>query len=59
MTLGNVTLAELYNHGRGVESDMPVEQRSWHVTEWRARKIVGWTTYGSEVEALKAVGLEE
>jgi len=57
--LGNVTLAELHNRGRGVESETPVEQRSWHVTEWQARRIVKWATYGSEAEALKAVGLAE
>jgi ketosteroid isomerase-like protein len=57
--LGNLTLAELHNRGRGVESETPVEQTSWHVTEWRAGKIVRWTTYGSEPEALQAVGLAE
>ena len=57
--LGDVTLAELLNRGRGVTSETPVEQRSWHVTEWRAGLVVRWATYGSEAEALTAVGLEE
>jgi len=54
--LGNVTLAELHNRGRGVESETPVEQRSWHVTEWQASRVVRWTAYGSEADALKARG---
>jgi hypothetical protein len=57
--LGHVTLAELHNRATGVESNTPVEQRSWHVTDWRARTIVRWTTYESEAEALEAVGLRE
>jgi ketosteroid isomerase-like protein len=57
--LGDLTLAELHNRGHGAESDTPVEQRSWHVTEWRARRCVRWTTYESEAEALQAVGLRE
>jgi hypothetical protein len=54
-----VTLAEVHNRGRELESETPVEQKSWHVTGWQARKIVRWTTYGSEAEAFKAVGLAE
>ena len=57
--LGNVTLAELHNRGRGVESETPVEQRSWHVTEWQASRVVRWTAHGSEADGLKAVGLAE
>jgi len=55
----NVTLAEVHNRGGGVEGETPVEQRSWRVHEWQARRCVAWTAYGSEAEALKAVGLEE
>jgi hypothetical protein len=51
-----VTLAELHNRGRGVESETPVEQRSWHVTEWQASRVVRWTAYGSEAEASKPSG---
>jgi ketosteroid isomerase-like protein len=57
--LGNVTLAEPHNRGRGVESETPVKQRSWHVTEWQARRIVRWNANGSEADALKAGGLGE
>jgi len=53
--LGNVTLGELHNRAHGAESETPVEQRSWHVTEWQAKRIVRWTTYESEAEALEAL----
>jgi ketosteroid isomerase-like protein len=57
--LGDLTLAELRNRGRGAGSDTPVEQRSWHVAEWRDKKVVWWRAYGTEAEALEAVGLSE
>jgi ketosteroid isomerase-like protein len=57
--LGDLTLAERRNRGRGAGSDTPVEQRSWHVAEWRDKKVVWWRAYGTEAEALEAVGLSE
>jgi ketosteroid isomerase-like protein len=57
--LGDRTLAELRNRGHGAGSDLPVEQRSWHVAEWHDKKLVSWRAYGTEAEALEAVGLSE
>ena len=57
--LGDVTLAELRNRGHGASSDMPVEQRSWHVARWRDKKLLWWRAYGTESEALEAVRLSE
>ena len=57
--LGDVTLAEVRGRGRGAASDTPVEQRSWHVVEWRDRKFVRWRAYETQSEALEAVGLSE
>ena len=53
---GDVTLAEVRDRGHGVRSRAEVDQRSGHVTEWRDRKAVRWHAYGSEAEALGAVG---
>ena len=57
--LGDVTLAEVRGSGRGAASDTPVEQRSWHVTEWRDRKLVRWSGLQRPQQALEAVGLSE
>jgi ketosteroid isomerase-like protein len=57
--LGDVTLAEVRGSGRGATSETPVEQRSWHVCEWRDGKIVLWRAYETQREALEAVGLSE
>lgn len=57
--LGDLTLAELRNRGRGAAGGTPVEQESWHVAEWRDRKIVWWGAYGTEAEACEAAGLRD
>jgi ketosteroid isomerase-like protein len=54
--LGDFTLAEIRNRGRGAVGGTPVEQESWHVAEWRDGKIVWWGAYGTEAEALEAAG---
>jgi ketosteroid isomerase-like protein len=57
--LGDLTLAVLRNRGHGAGSEIPVEQRLWHVAEWRDQKVVWWSAYETEAEALEAVGLRE
>jgi ketosteroid isomerase-like protein len=59
LDLGDRTLAELHNRGHGVGSETPVDQRSWHLAEWRDGKVVRWRAYGSEAEAREAAGLGE
>jgi hypothetical protein len=57
--IGDVTVARLRQHGRGVGSDAPMEQTQWIVTKWRNKKAVWWQILLSEAEALEAAGLSE
>ena len=52
--LGDMTLADLRHRAHGAGSDTPVEQRSWHVAEWRNAKVVWWGAYATEADALEA-----
>jgi ketosteroid isomerase-like protein len=56
---GDRTIAALRGVGHGVGSDTPIDDRFWQVAEWREGKCVWWRTYGSEADALEAVGLRE
>jgi hypothetical protein len=56
---GDVTVNALRVRGHGLGSETPFEETVWQVGEWRAGKAVSWHSYGSEVEALEAAGLEE
>jgi ketosteroid isomerase-like protein len=55
--VGNVTVAELRNRGRGTGSETPVEITLWNVAEWRDEKVVWWSSYETEAEALEAAQL--
>ncbi len=57
--LGDVTLATVRMRGRGAGSDTPLDETLWSAAEWRAGKCVWWGNYGTEAEALEAVGLRE
>ena len=57
--LGDLTLAELRNRGRGAAGGTPVEQESWHVAQWHDRKVVWWGAYATEAQALEAAGAGE
>jgi ketosteroid isomerase-like protein len=57
--LGNRTIARARVHGRGVESDAPMEQTMWQLAEYRHGKVIGWHFFTSEAEALEAAGLRE
>jgi hypothetical protein len=56
---GDLTLTALVILGHGAGSDAPLEQRVWLLAGWRDRKVIWWRTYGTEAEALEAVGLSE
>ena len=56
---GNLTVAALTNSAVGSHSETPVVQRLWTVAEWREEKVVWWSNYRTEAEALEAVGLRE
>ena len=57
--LGDVTLTLLHARGRGAGSDFPYDETIWSIARWRHRKCVWWRIYGTEAEALEAVGLRE
>ncbi len=37
----------------------PLDEKVWHVSEWRDGRVVQWQIYATEPEALEAVGLSE
>jgi ketosteroid isomerase-like protein len=57
--LGDVALTTFRMRGHGAGSDTPLDEKLWSATEWRAGKCVWWGNYGTEAEALEAVGLRE
>ena len=57
--LGDVTLAAPRMRGHGAGSSTPLDEVFWSAAEWRDRKCVWWGNYGTEAEALAAVGLRE
>ena len=57
--LGDVTVARQRFRAQGIQSDAPIEQMQWLVTQWRDGKAIWWRTFQSEAEALEAAGLKE
>jgi SnoaL-like domain len=57
--LGDVTLSRIRGYGHGAASATPVVDPFWFAMRWRDGKYVWWRYFGTEAEALKAVGLEE
>ena len=55
--LGDVTLASLRVYGHGADSDAPLDAPQWLAARWRHGKCVRWGSYGTEGDALEAVGL--
>jgi|RhiMetdeSRZDD1v2_1073273.scaffolds.fasta_scaffold572317_3 ketosteroid isomerase-like protein len=45
--------------GRGRDSAVMIDDPAWLAVRFRAGRISWWATYGSEAEALEAVGLSE
>jgi ketosteroid isomerase-like protein len=52
-----VVALRVHAHGRG--SGVPVDQSVWQVVKFRHEKVLWWRSYGSESEALEAVGLSD
>jgi hypothetical protein len=46
-------------YGQGAGSGASIERPMWLTNEWRDQKTVWWCAFGSEAEALEAVGLSE
>ncbi len=57
--LGDVTLAAVRMRGHGAGSSTPLDEVFWSAAEWRDRKCVWWANYGTEAQALAAVGLRK
>jgi ketosteroid isomerase-like protein len=57
--LGGRAIARWHMHARGVESDVPVDQTTWQVGEYRRGKTIWWHFFASEEEAIEAAGLQE
>ena len=56
---GNLTVSEVRNQAHGEGSAAPLDEKVWHVSEWRHGRVVQWQIYATEPEALEAVGLSE
>src|SRR5215212_5211325 len=56
---GDDVIAVVYERARGRRSDVPVEQRQWHVWTVRNGKLLRLRIYATRSEALEAVGLPE
>jgi ketosteroid isomerase-like protein len=57
--LGDSVVAEIRQSGRAVGSGVVVEETAWQVLEFRDGAVVRFHGYGSEAEALEAVGVSE
>jgi ketosteroid isomerase-like protein len=57
--LGDLTLAAVRLRAHGAGSDTPLDETIRHVGRWRHGKCVWWRAFGTEAEALEAVGLSE
>ena len=57
--LGNVTVAALRALGHGAANTLPFEDTIWQASRWRRGKCIWWRNFGSQDEALEAVGLSE
>jgi ketosteroid isomerase-like protein len=56
---GDRTLVHGRLRARGAGSGASIERPMWLVIEWRHKKVVWWSSYESEEEALEAVELSE
>jgi ketosteroid isomerase-like protein len=57
--LGDLVFVAAHIRGRGMGSDVPVEQPIWQLGEIRGGRVIWWRSYPSEAEALEAAGLRE
>ena len=57
--LGDMLFVHGCIRGQGAASGASFERTLWQALEFQEGKIVWWAAFGSEVEALDAVGLRE
>jgi ketosteroid isomerase-like protein len=56
---GDFVIVHVWTRGHGLDSGTPFEDRLWQASEWRHGKVVWWQMFGTEADALEAVGLRE
>jgi ketosteroid isomerase-like protein len=56
---GDFVIVFVWTRGDGLDSGTPFEDRLWQASEWRHGKVVWWQMFGTEADALEAVGLRE
>jgi ketosteroid isomerase-like protein len=54
--LRDVTFTALRLSGRGAGSGTPVDEAVWHLAWWEGGKCTRWGIYGTEEQALEAMG---
>lgn len=59
LDLGDVTVARQRFRGQGSQSDAPIEQLQWFVTQWRGGKAIWSRTFQNEAEAVEAAELRK
>ena len=57
--LGKMVFVHGRLRGQGAASGVAIERVLWQAVTFRDGKIVWWSAFGSEAEALEAVGLRE
>jgi hypothetical protein len=57
--LGDIAVVHGCLRGQGAGSGASFERAMWLAIEWRDKKEVWWSSFGSETEALEAAGLRE
>jgi hypothetical protein len=54
--LGDRTLVHGRLRGQGAGSGAPIERTMWLTVEWRNKKMVWWSAFENEAEALEGAG---
>ena len=57
--LGEMTLTHLRWNAQSAGGSVPVVETLWQLAQWSQAKVVRWSAYRTEAEALEAVGLRE
>jgi ketosteroid isomerase-like protein len=57
--LGERTFGKTRLRGRGAGSGAPLDQRIWHLVQWRNGKIIRFEGFLNEDKALEAAGLSD
>lgn len=56
---GDRVVSALRVRGHGLDSGAPIDEELWQASKVRDGRVVWWRNFGTEAEALEAVGLPE